>query len=75
MRYDIRFNTGAILESSAHKKGCVEHLTVLEGALRVMSDGEEAAISIGDTVRYAADVEHAIKADHAARALLIVQNA
>ena len=73
--YDIRFNTGAILESSAHKKGCVEHLTVLEGALRVMSDGEEAAISIGDTVRYAADVEHAIKADHAARALLIVQNA
>ena len=73
--YDIRFKAGAALESTAHKRGCVEHLTVLEGQLIVVSDGEEATVSVGDTVRYAADVEHAIRAEHAARALLIVQNA
>jgi len=73
--YDIRFEAGAALVSSAHKKGCVEHLTVLEGALLVTSDGEGAEVSVGDTVRYAADVEHAIRARDFARALLIVQNA
>ncbi len=73
--YDIRFEAGAALESAPHKKGCVEHLTVLEGALRVVSDGEMAELSVGDTVRYAADVEHAIMAESAARALLIVKNA
>lgn len=72
--YDIRFDKGAALESTAHKKGCVEHLTVLEGTLQVVSGGEDAAVSAGDTVRYAADVEHAIRAAGAARALLIVQN-
>jgi len=72
--YDIRFDKGAALESSAHNRGCIEHLTVLEGALRVVSDGEEATVLTGDTVRYAADVEHAIWANEAARALLIVQN-
>ncbi|MGR3660926.1 MAG: helix-turn-helix domain-containing protein [Paracoccaceae bacterium] len=73
--YDIRFDNGAALESSAHKSGCVEHLTVLEGALKVVSDGEVATLSTGDTARYAADVEHSILAEKAARALLIVQNA
>ncbi len=73
--YDIRFNKGATLESSAHKRGSIEHLTVLEGKLLVISDGEEASVSNGDTVRYAADVDHAIKAVETARALLIVQNA
>ncbi len=73
--YDIRFEAGAALESTAHKKGCVEHLTVLDGALTVVSDGEQAVVSTGDTVRYAADVEHAIRAQKAARAFLIVQNA
>lgn len=72
--YDIRFDKGAVLESSAHNLGCVEHLTVLEGALRVTSDGEEATVLIGDTIRYAADVVHSIRADNIARALLIVQN-
>lgn len=73
--YDIRFDAGAALESAPHKAGCVEHLTVLEGALLVRSDDAEASVRTGDTVRYAADVEHAIHAEHAARALLIVKNA
>lgn len=73
--YDIRFEAGAALESAAHKKGCIEHLTVLEGGLQVTSDGETALVNSGDTVRYCADVEHAIRAKNPARALLIVQNA
>jgi len=73
--YDIRFEARAALESAPHKKGCVEHLTVLEGNLRVTSDGEEASVSTGDTIRYAADVVHTIRASATARALLIVKNA
>lgn len=73
--YDIRFNAGAALESAPHKAGCVEHLTVLEGALAVLSDGERADAGTGDTIRYAADVEHSILAEGQSRALLIVKNA
>lgn len=73
--YDIRFGTGAALKSTAHKRGCIEHLTALEGSLEVSSNGEVAALHTGDTVRYAADVDHAIHAEKPARALLIVHNA
>lgn len=73
--YDIRFDKGALLQSAPHKKGCLEHLTVLEGQLEIISDGEKAKASTGDTIRYAGDVEHAIRACKAARVLLIVKNA
>lgn len=73
--YDIRFQAGANLKSAPHKKGCVEHLTVLEGQIEICSDGEEAKVSAGDTIRYAGDVEHAIRAYKEARVLLIVKNA
>ncbi|NOR62713.1 MAG: helix-turn-helix domain-containing protein [Rhodobacteraceae bacterium] len=73
--YDIRFQAGARLESAPHKKGCIEHLTVLEGQLEVMSDSETATVSLGDTIRYAGDMEHTIRAQAAARVLLIVKNA
>ncbi|MEL6839365.1 MAG: XRE family transcriptional regulator [Pseudomonadota bacterium] len=73
--YDIDFQSGAALESTPHEFGCVEHLTVLAGQLRVVSGGETASVAEGDTVRYAADVEHAIIAETAARALLVVKNA
>ncbi len=73
--YDISFQSGAKLESSPHKKGCIEHLTVLEGKLEIASGGEEAEVSTGDTIRYAGDVEHAICAQDEARVLLIVKNA
>ncbi len=73
--YDIRFDKGAALESAPHKKGCLEHLTVLEGEVQVVSNGELATVTEGDTIRYAADVVHAIRAAGPARALLIVQNA
>jgi len=72
--YDITFEKSALLESAPHKKGCVEHLTVLTGSLEVTSSGERAQVPTGDTLRYAADVDHSIKALDEARALLIVKN-
>ena len=72
--YDIRFHAGAALKSTAHKNGCVEHLTVLTGSLEISSDNETARVNIGDTVRYAADVDHSIRATKPARAMLIVKN-
>lgn len=72
--YDIDFNAGAALESAPHKTGCTEHLTVISGSVEVLSDGEQAVADAGDTVRYAADVDHAIRAEHAARVILVVKN-
>ena len=73
--YDVWFEKGALLDSAPHKKGCIEHLTALEGELIVTSDGQQVKLSAGDTVRYVADKEHSIAAEGAARALLIVKNA
>ncbi|MGI9484273.1 MAG: helix-turn-helix domain-containing protein [Hyphomicrobiales bacterium] len=73
--YDIQFEKGAVLDSAPHKKGCVEHLTALQGKLTVTSDNQKVEVSTGDTVRYAADKDHSIAAKDKARALLIVKNA
>jgi len=72
--YDIYFEQGGVLESAAHKSGCVEHLTVLEGVLQIASAGESAEVSMGDTIRYAADVQHEMRARNEARVLLVVKN-
>ncbi len=73
--YDLTFGEGGALESEPHSAGCREHLTVIEGALRVRSGDEESLLGPGDTARYPADRDHAIFADSgAARALLIVQD-
>lgn len=72
--YDITFEKGAHLQSSPHRSGCVEHLTVIRGSVSITSGDEEVSASEGDTVRYAADTDHAILAKDGARALLIVKN-
>ena len=73
--YDIAFESGAALESSAHKKGCVESLTVIDGSVDVMSAGERAEVSAGDTIRYRADTDHKIHSEAGARVILVVRNA
>lgn len=73
--YDVVFKAGAKLESEAHKTGCVEHLSVLSGALTVIADNKKVKVSSGDTIRYRADRQHTILAAAEARALLIVKNA
>ncbi len=60
--------------SDPHGPGTVEHLTVLDGALEAESGGERAEVGAGNTARYRADANHAIRntgAD-AAKALLVV---
>jgi len=73
--YEIQFSANGRLVSEPHQQGCCEHLTVLEGSLSVSAGEETAELSVGDTIRYAADCNHAIRAvKKAAKALLIVQN-
>ncbi|MBP6737377.1 MAG: helix-turn-helix transcriptional regulator [Rhodobacteraceae bacterium] len=72
--YDLSFAPGGALESEPHSPGCREHLTVIEGALRVVSGEEDSLLGPGDTARYPADRPHAIRAEGGARALLIVQD-
>ncbi len=74
--YDIAFAAGGALRSEPHRKGCVEHLTALEGALRVSVEDASEALRLGDTLRYRADRVHAIEAEGGpARALLVVKGA
>jgi len=73
--YDIRFDTGGELNSQPHSRGAREQLTILDGAVRVISGGAEDTLRQGDTARYAADVPHCITAvDGPARVFLIVKS-
>lgn len=73
--YELRFIEGGVLDSQPHARGAREHLTVIEGKLRVTSGGTSEKVGQGDTARYAADVPHRIEADRPARAFLVVQDA
>lgn len=72
--YEIRFSPGGKLTSAAHAHGTREHLTVLDGELRVEVDGLAETIGTGATARYPADVPHEIAnlSEQPARALLVV---
>ena len=72
--YELSFADGGILASDPHSPGCREHLTVLEGLVRVQSGDEEQELQTGDTARYFADRPHRISSSGPARAILIVQN-
>ena len=73
--YDLSFTAGGALDSAPHNPGCREHLTVISGALQVISGEAEERLGPGDVARYAADRPHSIRAgDGAARAILIVQD-
>jgi len=70
---DLDFAPGARLVSDPHGPGCREHLTVIEGRVRVVSGPDAEELGPGDVARYPADREHEIAAEGAARAILIVQ--
>lgn len=73
--YDLSFAAAGRLVSEAHSPGCREHLTVIEGAVLVVSGDEQSLLGPGDTARYLADRPHEIRAEGgAARAILIVQD-
>ncbi len=72
--YDISFEKNGLLDSSAHRSGCIEHLTVYSGSITVTSDGHSAELNAGDTARYKADQEHSIRAKKKSRIVLIVKS-
>ncbi len=73
--YEIAFTENGALNSEPHRQGCVEHMTVLEGELSLVAGDGRAKLSSGDTIRYAADCPHSIRANgQRAKALLIVYN-
>ena len=59
--YELTLQPAGVLESQPHEAGSREHLTVLSGAVEVQAGGENARARKGETVRYAADVPHAIR--------------
>jgi transcriptional regulator with XRE-family HTH domain len=72
--YDITFQSDGGLTSQPHTRGALEQLTVLEGRVRITSGSAVSEIAVGDTARYAADVQHEIAAiDGPARIFLIVK--
>ena len=72
--YELRFAPGATLTSNAHALGTVEHLTVLDGKLVVLSGEAKEVVTAGSTARYTADIDHEIgnPSKKPARALLVV---
>ncbi len=73
--YELEILAKGRLESTPHGAGCTEHLTCLSGQLIATSNSESTGrLKAGDTVRYKADVQHAIEnpGGRTARALLIL---
>jgi mannose-6-phosphate isomerase-like protein (cupin superfamily) len=71
--YEFDAEPGAALVSDPPGPGTVEPMTVLDGTLEVESGGERAEVGAGDTARYRADANHAIRntGAGAAKALLV----
>jgi transcriptional regulator with XRE-family HTH domain len=59
--YALAIQPGGALESQPHEAGTREHLTLLTGALDVVSGDARHHLAPGETARYAADRPHAIR--------------
>lgn len=75
--YELTLQPGGALVSEAHEPGTQEHLTVFQGAIEVQSGSHGGVVQAGQTARYPADVEHALRNTGAepSRALLVVVQA
>lgn len=56
--YDLRFQPKAVHRSDPHGKGTTETLVVLTGSLRLIVEGSEHELNVGDSVFFRADVPH-----------------
>ena len=75
--YALNLQAGAELVSDAHEPGTQEHLSVYSGQISVQCGEHSAQPQAGQTVRYAADLPHALRNRSAkpATALLVVIHA
>jgi len=58
--YEVTLHPQGRLESAAHFQGTREFLTVQSGSIEVQSGGVSVVLKKGDSVQYAADVDHSI---------------
>ncbi|WP_051560022.1 helix-turn-helix domain-containing protein [Marinobacterium jannaschii] len=73
--YELLIQPGSALQSDAHNRGTHEHLSVISGQLSViLQEQVESSARAGETLRYAADVQHEIRnpGDTVAQAFLVV---
>ena len=72
--YDVHLQGHGELRSERHADGTYEHLTCLEGALRLRIGDRDVAVGEGETVRYCADQTRVIEnpQQSPARALLVI---
>jgi len=72
--YELSAKPRSALVSEPHEAGAVEHLTVMSGRLTVESGALKTEVGPGETVRYRADVRHAVRNPHAqpGRAVIVV---
>jgi transcriptional regulator with XRE-family HTH domain len=59
--YDFAADPGGVLESDAHQRGSVEHLSVSAGELEVVVGGVTGRVKAGETLRYRCDRPHTIR--------------
>ena len=59
--YDFQADPGGVLESTAHLRGSVECLSILDGELEVNVGDATATACSGETLRYRCDMAHRIR--------------
>ena len=59
--YDFQAGPGGVLELTAHARGSVECLSVLDGELEVDVGGSIETVGAGETLRYRCDRPHRIR--------------
>jgi transcriptional regulator with XRE-family HTH domain len=70
--YELRAEPRSQTTSEGHEVGATEHVTVLEGELRVTSGERTDTIAAGATARYRADVRHSLSNETDAPAVALV---
>ncbi len=71
--YDVQADPGGVLASTAHARGSIECLSVLDGELEVDVGGAVERVRAGETLRYRCDRPHFIRnaGDRAAHATMV----
>lgn len=74
--YELVVEPGGVLASEAHESGAREHLSVLSGTLAVQAADSSKVLKVGDSARYAADVQHSIRnpGKSLAKAVMVVEH-
>ncbi|KAK3606760.1 hypothetical protein CHS0354_018354 [Potamilus streckersoni] len=73
--YEFTARPGGVLESDGHQPGSTEHLTLLEGTLKVTALNEKKIVSAGETIRYRCHLNHVLHNTVAESAILSLNNA